>query len=309
MTVVIGIDGGGSGVRAAVVDERLTLRGQGTAGPGNPNTVGPEAAAHNLQSAMQAALAEAALQPGQIDAVCAGVAGIMASRREDWLAGVLAEVCPAAAIRACADYEIALAGAHGGQPGVLLLAGTGSLACGVNAAGQTALIGAWGYLLGDEGGGFWLGMQGLRAAIQAGDGTGPATGLLAALEARLSLDRLRDVVGWLYRPEGIPTREVAALAPLILAQAEAGDAVAIEIVRAGGEYLHRAAAEGMARLDLPDGPIAFAGSLLTTDNPLSREVCRALALPGSPPAQYPPLIGAALLALQTLGLKPTQETF
>jgi glucosamine kinase len=309
MARVIAIDGGGSGVRAAVVDAGLRVLGQGTAGPGNPNTVGPDAASANLQSAMRAALAEAESRPEQIGGVCAGVAGIMASGRADWLAEVLAGVCQAAVIRACADYEIALAGAHGGQPGMLILAGTGSLACGANAAGQTALIGAWGYLLGDEGGGFWLGMRGLRAAIRAGDGTGPATSLLDVLQTTLALPSLRDLVGWLYRPEGIPTREVAALAPLVLAQAEAGDGVAGEIVQAGAAYLYRAAGEVQRRLDLPEGPFAFAGSLLTTNNPLSWTLCRALGLPTIPPARHAPLIGAALLAFQTLGIEPTQETF
>lgn len=293
----MGIDGGGSGIRIVIVTPDLAICGQSEGPTANPGIVGAETAAATIQQTMRAALDAAGLAADQIAAVGIGIAGAAAYHSADWLHRVVAAMTPQARIVPSADYEIALVGALGQREGVLILAGTGSLAYGVNAAGQTALVGGWGYLLDDAGGGYWLGVRALEAVARAADGRGPATTLTPALLAALALRQAQDLIAWLYRADAPRTREIAQLAPLVLDQAEAGDPVAQGIVAKAGDELALAAQTVIRRLDMHAPPIAFAGSLLTGDNPLSRALCTALGLAALPAPRYPPAIGAALLAL------------
>ena len=297
---VLGIDGGGSTVRAAVVSSDLQLRGQSQGPAANPGTVGRESAAQRIQDAVRAALDDAGLEPGQIAAVGIGVAGAAAAHAEAWLRAVVRDVLPGALVAPSADYEIALVGALGRRRGVLVLAGTGSLAYGMNAAGESALAGGWGYLLGDEGGGCWLGLEGLRAVIRADDGSGPETSLSGALLAALEIDRPRDLIPWLYGAGTPRTQAIAALAPIVLEQAAAGDAAAQEIIARAAHHLAHLARTVISRLSLPAPDIAFAGGLLGALNPLSAALCRELDLPALPVPRHPPVIGAARLALDLL---------
>ncbi len=299
MSIVVGIDGGGSTVRAAVVDDALIVRGQARGGTANPNVAGRAAAAQTIQSAVRAALAEACIAAEQIAAVGIGVAGADRVHSEAWLREVAAGVLPGARVVPSSDHEIALTGAHGERRGILVLAGTGSLACGANAAGEYVKVGGWGYLMGDEGSGYWLGSMALRAVARSDDGREPPTSLTPALLARLALPEARALTGWLY---GAPrTAEVAALAGLVLAHAAAGDRAARAIVETGARELALAARAVRLRLGMESLPVAFAGGLLAEPNPLTRLVCDELGLAAVPVPRYPPVVGAALLALRAAG--------
>jgi N-acetylglucosamine kinase-like BadF-type ATPase len=232
----------------------------------------------------------------RVAAVGIGVAGATASHSRDWLLEVVSAVLPNTCVVPSADYEIALVGALGQRLGVIVLAGTGALAYGVNAAGETALAGGWGYLLGDEGGGYWLGHEGLQAVLRADDGRGPGTSLAAALLPALGLPTARDLIPWLYHGGTPRTAEIAALAPLVLEAAEDGDSSAASIVTRGAHELARASGAVKGRLGYTDAPIAFAGGLLTQPNLLSTALCARLGLDALPRALYPPVMGAVLLA-------------
>jgi N-acetylglucosamine kinase-like BadF-type ATPase len=162
------------------------------------------------------------------------------------------------------------------------------------------LIGGWGYLIGDEGGGYWLGSQALRALVRAADGRGRDTILLDRLMSTLNLSQPLDVIGWLYGDDGPRVREVAILAPLVLECDAEGDAVASRIVRNAAFELALSARTVRHRLGLHDQQPAFAGSLLTSPNPLSLLVCELLGLDSIPAPKYPPVIGAALLGLNAV---------
>lgn len=290
----LGLDGGGSGLRAVLADADLTLYGQAEGPAANPSTVGRERAAALIQEALRAALGDH--PPQAVAAVGIGVAGAAASHSADWLIQVVRTVLPQAQVAPSADYEIALVGALGQRLGLLVLAGTGALAYGVNAAGESALVGGWGYLLGDEGSGYWLGLEGLRAVLRAADGRGPETALAASLLPALGLDGARDLVPWLYRRAMPRAAQVASLAPLVLAAARLGDPCATEIVARGAQELALAAHAVMRRLSLVAPRIAFAGGLLSAPNPLSESLCRLLALDELPQPLHPPVMGAVLLA-------------
>lgn len=297
---VMGIDGGGSRLRVAILTPDLDLVAESGADSVSPAIVGPERARTMIQAAMRAALNRAGLRPAQIAAVGIGVAGAAPCHSASaipWLREVVRAVLPDALVVPSADYEIALVGALGRRQGVLVLAGTGSLAYGVNEAGESALAGAWGYLLDDAGSGYWLGRQALEAIARAADGRGPLTALSDAVLGTLGLPDAYALVPWLYDRDGPRIRDVAALAPLVLTQAEAGDTVAGQIVARACDELTLAVRTVIRRLRMENPPIAFAGGLLTAPNLLSTALCRALGLRTLPQPRYPPVIGAALLAL------------
>lgn len=304
MRWLMGVDGGGSAVRAVVTDADLTVVAESYGESVNPNAVGREVAAQRIQQVMRDAIQTAGLDAGQVAGVTLGVAG--AARHHpwavDWLHEVAVGVVPQAVIVPSSDHEIALVGAQGQRRGVLLLAGTGSLAYGVNAAGQESLVGATGYLLGDEGGGYWLGNQALRAAVRYADGRGPYTTLYHAIMATLGLDESDPLtlIRWVYGVAA-PVPPVAALAPLVLAAAAQSDAVALGLVTQAAQELALAVRAVRQRLDAHNEPVAFVGSLLINPNALSVLVCELLGLEHIPLPRYSAVIGAALMARQQVG--------
>lgn len=300
MTYLMGVDGGGSTVRVAITSSDLTIITQVQGPTVNPSIIGYEAAGETIQMAMWQALMNADIPADQISAIGLGIAGADARRAASWLHDVAAEITPRAHIVPSSDYEIALVGSHGARRGVLVLAGTGSLAFGVNPRGESALVGGWGYLLGDEGGGYWLGMEGLKAAIRSTDGRSAETNLTIALFGALKIFEPRELVNWMYQTSP-RNKEIAQLAPLVLAVAAQGDRVAQEIVYRAAEELALAAKTITKQLRISTPQIAFAGGLLDTPNPLSNALCDQLSLRSIPEPKYPPVIGAALLAKMALG--------
>lgn len=302
MTYVMGIDGGGSTVRVVIATPDLDVRAEYIGPTVNPNLVGRDKAANRIQTAMRETLRQAGLAPEQIARTSIGVAGA-ANRYAwsiPWLTQVVAGATPQAVIVPSSDYEIALVGAHGQRLGILLLAGTGSLAYGVNAAGQAALVGGWGYLLGDEGSGYWLGTQALRAVVRMADGRGRHTMLYPAVLDALNLAQPLELISWLYAPDANRVRDVARLAPLALDCAAQGDSVARAMVETGARDLALAVRSVAQRVDLRPQQVAFAGSLLTSPNPLSDLVCEMIGLSAIPAPKYTPVMGAAILAREGL---------
>lgn len=290
--VFLGIDGGGTGLRAAAVDSELRLIAQLEGESANPGGVGWDEAARRIQSI----ITEMVLQLDEaVASVGIGIAGAAVDHARDWLAKTISPVLPAAIIVPSSDIEIALVGAHGARRGLLLLAGTGSAALAVDDEGNARRVGGWGYLTGDEGSGYWIGCKALQAATRAADGRSAPTPLLETVLHTLKLKAPADLIGWLY---GAGTRrpyEIAALAPLVLDLAEK-DAAAAEIIESAAQEL--ALLGKTAAGNKADLPAAFAGGLLTQENVLSRRLCQLLGLSQLPAAQYPPVIGAALLAKQ-----------
>jgi N-acetylglucosamine kinase-like BadF-type ATPase len=300
MTYVLGIDGGGSNLRAVLTDRQLSVLAQTQGGSANPNVVGREASGEAIRRVIRDILAAAQLSAKQIAGIGIGIAGASQPGFRDWLQQVLADVTPGIPLAISSDFEIALVGAHGRRLGLLVLAGTGSLAYGVNSRGDSALVGGWGYLLGDEGGGYWLGMEGLRAWLRMADGRGAKTTLAQPILDQFQLEKPQDIVQWLYQANTSRVRQIAELAPIVLDHAAGGDVVARDIVTRGARELALAARTVLHRLDMEPLPIAFTGSLLNTPNALSEMLCALLGLPAIPANRHAPAIGAALLALHML---------
>jgi len=296
----LGIDGGGSNVRAVIIDEALnTVASVTHAQTANPSVVGRDSASSVIQSAVRIALGRAKLSADQIHAAGLGIAGASAEHSAEWLHETMRAALPNAHIAASSDIEIALVGAQAKRYGVIILAGTGSVAYGVNTHGESVLVGGWGYLLGDEGGGFWLGLQALKHATHDYD-TRPAhpSRLTVRVLESLKLTTGRGLIGYTYGTGKIEVRSIAELASLVLEESDSGEPNAQQIVEQAVDALASLVRLTQMRLNMPHNPsdIAFAGGLLQSETPLSKRLCARLNLDALPQPTHPPVMGAALLA-------------
>jgi len=235
MRLFLGVDGGQSGTLALIGDETGRVLGTGEGGPCNHAAAGE--GRRKLEGAVTesvgAACAQADLDPATVifEAACFGMSGGPDDKREI-LAGILQTV----QLIVTNDAVIALAGATATGQGIITIAGTGSIAFGRNAAGRTARAGGWGYIFGDEGGGFDIARQALRAALRMEEGWGPRTSLREILLTETGAANVNDLLHRFYTPDW-PRSQVAKLARLVDAAATDSDAVASEILRGEAQQL------------------------------------------------------------------------
>ncbi len=281
-------------------------------GNGAPGLAAEAGAARALTAIMDVAapMLRLARVPG-IDAVCVGAAGMLAApEAARTLARLLREKLDATSVCVTSDAITSHAGALGGRAGVVLAAGTGAVAIGVGDDGQMTRADGWGPRLGDEGGGAWMGLQGLRACLRALDGRGPATVLSAA-----AISRYGPIAGLVATIEGHPNPPqcAATFAQDVYRAAADGCSVGRDILdRAAAslaETVMAAAAPLTQHLDtarpLTPRPLAFAsvGGLLAL-GPLLTDRLHAILQSHLPslvavPAQGTALDGALLLATNT----------
>jgi N-acetylglucosamine kinase-like BadF-type ATPase len=230
----LGVDGGQSSTTALIADQTGRVLGMGRAGP--CNHASGEEGRRKFNAALTGCVSAASKMAGfdatpRFTAVCLGLSGGAADKE-----ALAAEVLESDRIIVTHDADIALSGALAGQPGVIVIAGTGSIAFGRNANGKTARAGGWGYLFGDEGGGFYIVRQALRAALRLEEGWGRATSLRALLLHETGANDANDLLHRFYTPD-FPRPRVAALARLVDQAAGEGDASAREILFATAQAL------------------------------------------------------------------------
>ena len=190
--------------------------------------------------------------------------------------------------------------------GLAVVGGTGSIAIALDAQGNTARAGGWGYLLGDEGSAFRLGMLGLRAACRDADKIGEPTALLPAFLKALGSDDPFDFIPAVYRGKW-DKAAIAALAPVVLTAASSGDRTATGIFEQEAHELARTASRAIAAGGLSrDGvPIALAGGLLLNSKQFRdgflRELCACGVAPGPVGLVDDPVLGAVIMARRLLG--------
>jgi N-acetylglucosamine kinase-like BadF-type ATPase len=221
----LGVDGGQSSTTAMIGDETGRVIGIARGGPCNQ----PGA----ILASIRAACAEAGLNPAYVrfTSACLGLSGGSVSKQS-----ILTEIPASDRTFVTDDAFIALAGATAGAPGLVVIAGTGSIAFGRNSNGRTARAGGWGYLFGDEGGGFWIVRQALRAALRWEEGWGVPTSLRARLLDTTRTRNINDLMHRCYTPE-FPRPRVASLSVLVNHAAESGDPSAVEILDSAAREL------------------------------------------------------------------------
>jgi N-acetylglucosamine kinase-like BadF-type ATPase len=223
-----------------------------------------------------------------------GLAGILDHAHADRIAAEL-HARTGAAVAVGDDTEAALAGAFRGGPGVVVIAGTGSGALGQDPAGRQARAGGHGFLLGDEGGGYWIGREAVRAALRAADRIDPPTEL--AQVARAAFGDLVSAVQEVHRHPADRTL-LTRLVPAVVAAAGAGDATAGRILAEAADHL-AALAEAVGRAlaaaapDDPAGsrtgspplPVAMVGGIFAAEPVRARFVAATRATPPAEPAE------------------------
>jgi len=266
LSFAIGVDGGGTHARAVILDERGREVGRGEAPGALVSLRAPEAAAAAVAQAVRAAAQAGGVQlPGGV--LWAGLAGAGHEASRVGVERVLATAGLARQVRVGTDVEAAFHAAFPAGPGLMLIAGTGSIAWGRGPSGEMCRIGGWGQQLGDEGSGYAIGLKALRAIARAEDERIAPTTLTGEILGALQLDAPVELIPWVA---SATKAEVAALVPIVARCAEGGDAAAREIIEDAVTHLEAHVAALLHRtgpwtsrpgLLLSGGVIAPGGSL------------------------------------------------
>jgi glucosamine kinase len=275
----LGIDGGGSKTRCLLGDEKSVL-GSGTSSGCNVVRVGEPCAQDALASAVHGACVQAGISPREITRTCLGAAGGV--RKE--IAAVLLRILKNVAggeLEVTGDVQIAFEDAFDSAPGIIVIAGTGSIAYGRNSKGATARAGGWGYAVSDEGSGHWVGVEAVRAALHARD-RGENCSLLTELSKALGVESFEQFIVCI---NGTPSPDFSSLFPVVLSAAENGDGVAAEILEQAGTELASLAGSVAQRLFPDERQIAVAchGGVLGSSPQVRKGLARELksAHPGA----------------------------
>jgi glucosamine kinase len=246
----LGIDGGGSKTTCAIGDENEILA-SATTGPSNITRVGEESARDSMHEAIRTACAAAKVSPQQISATCVGAAG--AAREEvAWAVRRFVTELVSGQVEVVGDMAIALEAAFGAASGVIVIAGTGSIAYGRDASGNTARAGGWGFSIGDEGSAYWIGRQALTRLLRAADESGFTAGKEISLMASPLVQELRQAcdvnsLEQLARKANFDL-DFAALFPAVDAAAASGDKLAQGVLDEAAAELARLAEIIVCRL-------------------------------------------------------------
>ena len=286
---IVGIDGGGTHTRMEVRDMENNLIRRAEFGPFNLNAIGEDA----FRALLQEIFADCG-DMAECAKICFGAAGSSNPKVGQILEEQLQKAGFRGTWKLCGDQEIALRGAMD-TPGIVVIAGTGSICFGKNGAGKTARSGGYGHLIDDGGSGYALGRDVLTTAVRAVDGRVEDTEILLAVCDRLGGES-EKIVPLVYAPE-TDKATIAQFSKIALELAELGNPEAKRILEQGAMELAQLVSAVQKRLGLHQCRIALLGGLLTFDNPYSNCVSEKLGCLGTViSASHDALWGAAQMA-------------
>lgn len=298
----LGVDGGGTKTHAVIIDEMQNVHGEGWGGPGNPARVGVAAAIRSVEEAITDACQAAGINASMIAGARIGLAGTRPAEMRKRVRESLAHLYMGD-VRVLTDARIALYGATGGAPGIVIIAGTGSICCGMNERGKHTCAGGWGPVAGDEGSGIWIARKALQHVAQATDGRGAETALTQAAYRYFGANTADELLAAINDP-ALTHERTAGFGREVVETAQQGDTYARAILAAAGRELAAMAASVTRRLGMQREHfrLAYVGSIFTAEE-LLLETLRASILRVAPyaelaPPVYPPAFAAALMALK-----------
>jgi N-acetylglucosamine kinase-like BadF-type ATPase len=300
MVHVIGIDAGGTKTVCLLADENKQIISRARGAGANLQAVEELEVEKVLHDVMQQAIGERDITPA---AICLGIAGVDRPNDAAVVRGIMKRIGAKARIVIVNDALIALETGAPGQPGIVIVSGTGSIAYGRNAAGEAARSGGWGYVLGDEGSGYWIGRAALRAVLRAADHRGPRTALTPMLLDHFSVTHPQLLLHEIYHHHMKPAA-IGALASCVHDAFNQGDQAAAGILRDAANELVGAALSVARRLELTAEPFTFvlSGGIFRAVPWLADELERRL--PSTAPRSVTKLLdrepaeGAVTLAIQ-----------
>jgi N-acetylglucosamine kinase-like BadF-type ATPase len=296
VAIYLGIDGGGTKTVCVVADEHAVL-GSATSGGSNITRLGDVRVREALQAAVREACAAARVDPTQIKSTCVGLSGAGRPEVRDAVARMMTEIV-GGHVQVVSDLETTLEAAFGGGPGVITIAGTGSIAYGRDAAGKTARSGGWGLAISDEGSGEWIGRAAVSAVLSAKDASEDPP-LLAAILKLWKLTTIDELVRY---ANASPPPDFASLFPSVLNAAEAKQVPALKVLRMAGTELAALTNHVIGRLfsGANNVPVAMSGGVFRQSE-LVRQVFYDAVVAEFPqahvqPAAVEPVKGALALA-------------
>jgi N-acetylglucosamine kinase-like BadF-type ATPase len=305
----LGVDGGQSSTAALIADASGRVLGAGRGGPCNHIKSGDGVTKFRnaIEGCVRSAAREAGLATEKLE--FAGAA-LGFSGGPDDKAELVRQMIRAERFVITNDGAIALAGATAGEPGMIVIAGTGSLAYGRNAAGRYGRAGGWGYVYGDEGGGFDIVREAVRACLRFEEGWGPRTSLFDAMLAATQSSSANEMMHRFYTDE-FPRPRIAAFSALVDAEARAGDAVAAGILHQAAQQLAAFAGNLRQVLFAPDEPavVCPVGSVYQSEM-LRYRFAMLVGLNEANRVEepvYSPAAGALILAWEAAGVKPSAD--
>ena len=285
-TLFIGIDGGGTKCRASIMTEDLQVLGTGVGGPANPFQ-GIQQAKDSIRTAAELALIDAGLPPSAMGELIAG-AGLAGVNVPSLYEVMSAWEHPFKAMHLTTDLHIACLGAHNRDEGAVMICGTGS--CGYSFVNNQALfVGGHGFPIGDKGSGAWMGLEAIQAILLASDDLGPQTTLSQSIGDFLQARGMMIVDKMFGARQG----DYAKFAIFVVDAADAGDTVAMDIVKDGATYM-----SGVARKLWATNPgrMSMIGGLAPRLIPwMDKDMADNLS-----PVLYQPEFGAVYFAKQAL---------
>jgi glucosamine kinase len=258
VSIYLGIDGGGSKTACLVGDENSVL-GKGTSAGSNVIRVGERQARESLSAAIRQACTAAGTVPAQIERTCVGIAGGARSEIAETVRRLVSELV-SGEVEVVGDMVIAMEAAFGSGPGVIVIAGTGSVAYGRNSEGKTARAGGWGFAISDEGSGHWIGRSAVAASMRAYDESETADVLLTSIMKFWNAPTREQLV---LTANGSPSPDFAALLPAVVSASDAGGATARAVLTSAGVELATLAKIVVGRLfgDADSVPVAVSGGV------------------------------------------------
>jgi len=250
---VLGIDVGGTKTVCLLANEDGQVVARSREAGANLQGVGELALEKALHGAMETALAGQHVVPS---AICLGIAGV--DRADDQLVvrGIMDRIGYKAAILIVNDALIALQAGIRDAPGIVIVSGTGSIAYGRNEGGEAARAGGWGYVLGDEGSGYWIGRNALRAVVRHADGRGAETSLTPRLLEHFGLTGTTELIHRVYH-QALAPGDVGALAGYVQQARDEGDDVSVGLLNYAADELLTTASAVMKRLEMEHEDFSF----------------------------------------------------
>jgi N-acetylglucosamine kinase-like BadF-type ATPase len=310
VTIVLGVDGGGTGTHAILADDVANVLGFGMSGPSNWEDVGFEAASAAIKACVREAMSGSGVELGDVAYAVFGLAGVDFPSDEEKMIGLHAALGLGGACRMTNDSFVALRAGTNHPWGVVVIAGTGSVVAGRNPAGETFRTFGLGRLFGDDSSGTEISEDAVTAIAAQELGRGPHTSLA---ERFCELTGAASVTELL---EGVARSRIneRQFAPAVIEAAEHGDLVARRILERAGSSLGDLAGHVARRLSMQDSEfeLVLAGSMFRTESRVLRAALEAtvkrsarFAFPVT--LEAPPVVGAALLAMEFEGLHPDRE--
>lgn len=297
---IIGVDGGGTKTTAILANREGQIVAKKEVGPSNYQVAGKKKFKRLVLDIIDNLTGSSHIKKSEISKISLGLAGVGRENEKKEVHGILRDIGFDSIVEN--DAVIALMGALGGKPGVVIIAGTGSIALGKNDKDEIARAGGWGYILGDEGSGFYIGKNALIYALKEYDGRGEKTILTEMINKKLKISNIEEVVPLIYSGKLTKT-EVAGLAKLVFEASRKKDKIANIILNEAGKELGLLAYAVIRKLEFKSKSIdmSLIGGIFKEKEHLL-EPMRAV-IPYNInfiEPRFPPVVGAFLMGLEKI---------